>query len=42
MFFRILANSFRRSRRRKTVAFAALVIASTIWTLVLAIGPAGT
>lgn len=38
MFFRILANSFRRSRRRKTVAFAALVIASTIWTLVLAIG----
>jgi putative ABC transport system permease protein len=38
MFFRILANSFRRSRRRKTVAFAALVIASAIWTLVLAIG----
>lgn len=38
MFFRILANSFRRSRRRKTVAFVALAIASAIWTLVLAIG----
>ncbi len=38
MFFRILASSFRRSRRRKTVAFAALAIASAIWTLVLAIG----
>jgi putative ABC transport system permease protein len=38
LFFRILANSFRRSRRRKTIAFVALVIASGIWTLVLAIG----
>ena len=38
MFFRILANSFRRSRRRKTVAFVALAIASAVWTLVLAIG----
>lgn len=38
MFFRILANSFRRSRRRKTVAFAALAIASAIWTLVFAVG----
>ncbi len=38
MFFRILASSFRRSRRRKTVAFIALVIASAVWTLVLAIG----
>jgi len=38
MFFRILASSFRRSRRRKTVAFIALAIASAVWTLVLAIG----
>ncbi len=38
MFFRILASSFRRSRRRKTIAFAALAIASAVWTLVLAIG----
>jgi len=38
MFFRILANSFRRSRRRKTVAFVALAIASAMWTLVLAVG----
>ncbi|HET7453570.1 MAG TPA: ABC transporter permease [Thermoanaerobaculia bacterium] len=38
MFFRILANSFRRSRRRKTIAFIALAIASAVWTLVLAIG----
>jgi putative ABC transport system permease protein len=38
MFFRILVSSFRRSRRRKTVAFAALAIASAIWTLVLAVG----
>ena len=38
MFFRILANSFRRSRRRKTIAFVALAIASAVWTLVLAIG----
>lgn len=38
MFFRILANSFRRSRRRKTVAFAALAIASAVWTLVFAVG----
>jgi uncharacterized membrane protein len=41
MFFRILVSSFRRSRRRKTVAFAALAIASAIWTLVLAVGRAG-
>jgi len=38
VFLRILASSFRRSRRRKTIAFAALAIASGIWTLVLAIG----
>jgi putative ABC transport system permease protein len=38
VFFRILASSFRRSRRRKTVAFLALAIASGVWTLVLAIG----
>lgn len=38
MFFRILASSFRRSRRRKTIAFAALAIASLVWTLVLAVG----
>ncbi len=38
MFFRILANSFRRSRRRKTVAFVALAIASAVWTLVFAVG----
>ena len=38
MFFRILGNSFLRSRRRKTIAFSALAIASAIWTLVLAVG----
>jgi putative ABC transport system permease protein len=38
VFFRILFGSFRRSRRRKTVAFAALMIASAIWTLVFAVG----
>jgi putative ABC transport system permease protein len=38
MIFRILANSFRRSRRSKVIAFAALAIASAIGTVVLAIG----
>jgi putative ABC transport system permease protein len=38
VIFRILANSFRRNRRSKLVAFAALAIASAIGTVVLAIG----